>query len=156
MDSTQTAFIKAQAFGVANLTQCCVDLAQFYQTGEFPQTGHMHELVQLCSYAGERAQSLATYIVNRLAVTQVGMAGQPIAAEEDFPLPDYELAVYHRRKDEHGNFQTGDERLDLLLGLTEDICEGRGNMDTALLWMSTLEGLVVKLQSPEAKPAAAG
>jgi hypothetical protein len=47
-----------------------------------------------------------------------------------------------------GNYNTGDQDLDLLLGLTDDMVQGNANMDTGLLWMSTLERLQTKLGVP--------
>lgn len=50
------------------------------------------------------------------------------------------------------NYNTGHADLDLLLGLTEDMALGHGNMDTGMLWMTVLERLQVSLGVPSAEP----
>lgn len=55
-------------------------------------------------------------------------------------------------REDDGNFNTGNEDLDLLLGLTEDMARGHANMDTGMLWLTTLERVKTQL-APAAPPA---
>jgi hypothetical protein len=50
-------------------------------------------------------------------------------------------------KDADGNYKTGDDDLDLLLGLTEDMALGRARMDTAMWWHDTLRKVTDRLQA---------
>jgi hypothetical protein len=56
-------------------------------------------------------------------------------------------------KSADGNFDTGDQALDLLLGLTEDMTLGKCNMDSGLLWHDTMGAIVTRLQAPPAPSA---
>lgn len=50
------------------------------------------------------------------------------------------------KKDKDGNFNTGDDQIDLLLGLTEDMVLGNANMDTGIHWIETLNKLKQRLK----------
>lgn len=65
-------------------------------------------------------------------------------------LPDSEVDR-SAPKSPDGNFKTGDEDLDLLLGLTEDMATGNGNMDTGLWWSEVLGRVKLKLGAAPAK-----
>jgi hypothetical protein len=62
-----------------------------------------------------------------------------LAAAEDT------AAQVQAHKEADGNFNTGHEDLDLLLGLTEDMALGHANMDTGMLWLDVLGRLQAQL-----------
>jgi hypothetical protein len=53
-------------------------------------------------------------------------------------------------RSQDGNYTTGDDDLDLLLSLTDDMSSGKAGHDGAVWWLSTLEKVKTRLQQPAA------
>jgi hypothetical protein len=80
-----------------------------------------------------------------VANTVLGMAALcPAGGPDDRSVP----------KSPDGNFNTGDGELDLLLGLTEDLATGNGNMDTGLWWLEVLGRVKNRLVAAPAEKVA--
>lgn len=53
--------------------------------------------------------------------------------------------LHEVKDDDCHEFNTGDDDLNLLLGLTADIALGKANMDTGVWWLATLEKVQARL-----------
>jgi len=102
--------------------------------------------------AMKRAQlGIAAVDWNRSLAAPLIAVGHEIAVAEKIAALAKAISEAEVPKSPDGNYHTGDEDLDLLLGLTEDMAEGRGNMDVGMLWVSVLERVMRKLKDASAK-----
>lgn len=95
---------------------------------------------------------------SRFPVQPTMLADYDKAFPERAPHEPYALYTHPQQPSATGGdgetvqFNTGDDDLDLLLGLAVDIEQGRANMDTGIWWLQVLDRVKERLTAPASQP----